>query len=78
MKILGFNGSFEMINGNRFDVNSLGNFYLTITRFLGFDSFDEYKVMGLAPYGDPNVFRSLFETFYSLKASGKFEIHWEN
>ena len=34
---------------------SLGNFYSTMTNFLGFKSNeDEYKVMGLAPYGNPN------------------------
>ena len=33
--------------------DSLGLFYSTMTEFLGFDSMDgEYKVMGMAPYGD--------------------------
>lgn len=36
--------------------NSLGNFYELITQFLGFEpSEGEYKVMGLAPYGNPGV-----------------------
>lgn len=30
---------------------SLGAFYTTMTQFLGFDDGDEYKLMGLAPYG---------------------------
>ena len=34
--------------------HSLGNFYLTITRYLGFRGGDEYKVMGLASYGQPS------------------------
>lgn len=38
------------------DDNSLGVFYATITSFLGFKpGEDEFKVMGLAAYGSPNV-----------------------
>ena len=34
--------------------HSLGMFYLTITQYLGFPEYGaEYKVMGLAPYGEP-------------------------
>ena len=34
--------------------DSLGAFYSSITQFLGFKNYgDEYKVMGLAPYGKP-------------------------
>ena len=41
--------------------NSLGVFYATMTSFLGFKpGEDEYKVMGLAPYGKPNVDLSFF------------------
>ena len=40
---------------------SLGNFYSTMTNFLGFKSNeDEYKVMGLAPYGNANIDLSFF------------------
>ncbi len=36
------------------DPDSLGGLYGAITEFLGFDMLDgEYKVMGMAPYGDP-------------------------
>ncbi|MBU4376006.1 MAG: carbamoyltransferase, partial [Candidatus Omnitrophica bacterium] len=35
--------------------DSLGFFYATITEYLGFETNDgEYKVMGMAPYGDPS------------------------
>jgi carbamoyltransferase len=34
-------------------VDSLGQFYACLTRFLGFGSFGEGKLMGLAPYGRP-------------------------
>ena len=40
--------------------NSLGIFYATMTNFIGFKSFDEFKVMGLAPYGKPNIDLSFF------------------
>jgi len=34
--------------------HSLGLFYTAITQYLGFNNYgDEYKVMGLAPYGNP-------------------------
>ncbi|MBF9040350.1 carbamoyltransferase [Rhodobacterales bacterium LSUCC0387] len=34
--------------------NSLGHFYTALSQFVGFDQFgEEYKVMGLAPYGEP-------------------------
>lgn len=40
---------------------SLGLLYSIVTRFLGFQfNSDEYKVMGLAPYGDPDRFAPLF------------------
>ena len=43
--------------------NSLGLFYETITSFLGFiRGDDEYKVMGLAPYGEPKYDLSFFAT----------------
>ena len=36
---------------------SLGILYSIVTQYLGFlPGMDEYKVMGLAPYGDPSVF----------------------
>ncbi len=35
--------------------NSIGFFYTLMTYYLGFEDGDEYKVMGLAPYGKPSV-----------------------
>lgn len=34
---------------------SLGYFYTMMTFYLGFNDGDEYKVMGLAPYGEPTI-----------------------
>jgi carbamoyltransferase len=54
---------------------SLGIFYALGIHFLGYGMFDEYKVMGLAPYGDPIKYRSLFRSFYSLLPEGRYAIH---
>ena len=35
--------------------NSIGVFYKIMTSFLGFKDMDEYKVMGLAAYGNPKI-----------------------
>ncbi len=48
-------GSEIAIDGRVYFPHSLGIFYTALTQFLGFPSYgDEYKVMGLAPYGDPD------------------------
>lgn len=57
--------------------DSLGFFYLEVIRFLGYSIYDEYKVMGLAPYGDPGRYRKLFQGFYSLLPEGDYTIHRE-
>lgn len=54
--------------------DSLGFFYLDITKFLGYNLFDEYKIMGLAPYGNPKTYRKLFRKFYVLLPNGKYSI----
>lgn len=55
--------------------NSLGLFYLETIRYLGYSLFDEYKVMGLAPYGDPAPYRNLFEQFYDLSEDGCYRLY---
>jgi carbamoyltransferase len=55
--------------------NSIGHMYLAVTRLLGFDIFDEYKVMGLAPYGNPETFRAAFDRLYELGDNGKYSIN---
>lgn len=40
-----------------YDPDSLGGLYGALTEFLGFEMLDgEYKVMGMAPYGDPSKY----------------------
>src|SRR5262249_51968820 len=42
------------IDGRVYFPHSLGIFYQALTQYLGFPYYgDEYKVMGLAPYGKP-------------------------
>jgi len=55
--------------------HSLGLFYLALTQYLGFPSYgDEYKVMGLAAYGEPEYLDAL-RTVISLKEQGRFELN---
>jgi carbamoyltransferase len=53
---------------------SLGNFYMEVMSLLGYSRFDEYKVMGLAPYGNPERYGALFEKFYRLLPRGDYEM----
>lgn len=55
--------------------DSIGLLYSLVTLHLGFDfNADEYKIMGLAPYGDPNRFRSFFEKTVELHPDGSIHI----
>jgi len=54
--------------------NSLGIYYLNVIYLLGYKQFDEYKVMGLAPYGNPGAYRDLFKSFYTLLPEGGYNI----
>ncbi len=52
----GENGKIHKIK-EFYDPDSLGGLYGAITEFLGFDMLDgEFKVMGMAPYGNPDRF----------------------
>jgi carbamoyltransferase len=62
--------------------HSLGMLYTAITQYLGFLSYgDEFKVMGLAPYGEP-AFVDEISQLVTLKPGGTFELeldyfrHW--
>lgn len=54
--------------------SGLGLFYTLVTYFLGFPSFgSEYKVMGLAPYGEPSWVEPL-ERLFRSDERGAFEL----
>ena len=62
--------------------HSLGLLYLAITQHLGFKKYgDEYKVMGLAPYGTP-AHADAIRSLVTLQAGGRFKLdldcfrHW--
>ena len=61
--------------GQIFFPHSLGAFYTAITQFLGFPNYgDEYKVMGLAPYGKP-VFLEEMRQIVNLLSDGGFSLN---
>jgi carbamoyltransferase len=54
--------------------HSLGLFYLAVTQYLGFPNYgDEYKVMGLAPYGQPTEIEKMRKVVHLLP-EGRFEL----
>jgi carbamoyltransferase len=57
--------------------HSLGMLYSSMTAFLGFKPNEgEYKVMGLAPYGDSNKYENKFNELIS-KTNDSFEINMD-
>ena len=71
-----------MGKGNQIEVldtviypHSAGIFYTALTQFLGFPHYgDEYKVMGLAPYGEAKYMKEMREIIH-LKENGLFELN---
>lgn len=62
------------IDGRVFFPHSLGIFYQALTQYLGFPHYgDEYKVMGLAPYGKP-AFMDPMRKIVRLTSDGSFEL----
>jgi len=54
--------------------HSLGLFYQSLTQYLGFPNYgDEYKVMGLAPYGEARFMREM-RRILRVDAAGSFEL----
>ncbi len=52
--------------------HSLGSFYEAVTQFCGFrTSYDEGKTMGLAPMGDPNVFKNEVDKIITVDKNGR-------
>lgn len=55
--------------------HSLGLLYSAVTYYIGFKvNSGEYKVMGLAPYGEPRFAKLMLETLVDLKEDGSFQL----
>lgn len=69
-------------NGNKLEVfkeihfpHSLGLLYSAFTYYIGFKvNSGEYKVMGLAPYGEPKYVDAIFKHLIDLKEDGSFRL----
>src|SRR5216684_3014171 len=62
------------VDGRVYFPHSLGVFYEAMTQFIGFPHYgDEYKVMGLAPYGEPR-FVDLMKQIVQLNGDGSFAL----
>ena len=58
--------------------HSLGMFYSSFTAFLGFKPNEgEYKVMGLAPYGNPEKYNLKFEDIIYSTKDGGYELNMD-
>lgn len=68
-------GSSLTLQGQIFFPHSLGAFYTAITQYLGFPNYgDEYKVMGLAPYGQPTYLEQMRQ-IVQLMPNGQFRLN---
>ena len=75
--------SYGIGKGNRVEIkgelkfpNSLGLLYSAFTYFLGFRvNSGEYKVMGLAPYGEPKYVQKIYDNLIDLKEDGSFRVN---
>ncbi|MBI5216392.1 MAG: carbamoyltransferase [Ignavibacteriae bacterium] len=58
--------------------HSLGLFYSAFTYYLGFKvNSAEYKVMGLAPYGEPRFYDLIMKNLIDVKDDGSFRLNME-
>lgn len=63
------------IDGRVYFPHSLGIFYSALTQYLGFPYYgDEYKVMGLAPYGEPRFLEQMRQVVL-LQNDGTFKLN---
>ena len=75
MRAIGRGNKIEKVIDTVSYPHSLGAFYTTLTQYLGFPHYgDEYKVMGLAPYGNPTLVDKLRDILI-FKDNGLFELN---
>jgi carbamoyltransferase len=74
MRAVGNNNDLSVIDSVDFP-NSIGIFYSALTQFLGFMHYgDEYKVMGLAPYGKP-IYKEALSKVLTATNDGWFKLN---
>jgi carbamoyltransferase len=74
---LGKNNKINILKEIHFP-HSLGLLYSAFTYFLGFKvNSGEYKVMGLAPYGEPNFKDIILDKLIDVKEDGSFRLNME-
>ncbi len=74
---LGKNNKINILKEIHFP-HSLGLFYSAFTYFLGFKvNSGEYKVMGLAPYGEPRFKDIILEKLIDVKEDGSFRLNMD-
>jgi len=74
---IGRGDAIEMLRELRFP-HSLGLLYSTLTAYCGFRiNSGEYKLMGLAPYGEPRFVRTIYEQLIDVKADGSFRLNMD-
>jgi carbamoyltransferase len=74
---LGAGNRIAMLKEIRFP-DSLGLLYSAFTDFTGFRvNSGEYKVMGLAPYGEPRFAQTILDHLIDLKEDGSFRLNQE-
>jgi carbamoyltransferase len=72
---IGFDNKIELLEKIHYP-HSLGLLYSAFTYYLGFKvNEDEYKVMGLAPYGQPVYSEFIFKELIDLKDDGSFRLN---
>jgi len=72
---IGTDNQIEILKEQKFP-HSLGLLYNAFTYYLGFQvNSDEYKVMGLAPYGQPVYYDLILKELVSLKEDGSFQVN---
>lgn len=73
----GKNNKLELLKEIHFP-HSLGLLYSAFTYFTGFKvNSGEYKLMGLAPYGEPKYVRTILDNLIDLKEDGSFHLNME-
>lgn len=82
MMAYGTGSKIQVLNSVKYP-HSIGYFYTALTQYLGFPNYgDEYKVMGLAPYGQPryaDALRKLIRPYkkYGIRLASRYFDHFK-